>query len=234
MSGLPVFPKRKSDQDPNIILMLSLYLLLLAFFILLTTISQFEQERTREVVESVNVTFEGKVVASESLPNPNAGTGALDGSPSLSDQVKSLFKQTIPTVEVEESADGTVMRIEMDARALFRRDSTALAPGRSALFRRLAEALTEGSSRQGFFELRFEHAVPQGAGVGRNSLSVLRGGAVARRLGDLGVAREKLAATIWPVAADSGKMNKVALAVHLFEKEVEQGRVAPEDGADGG
>jgi len=226
--------QRKGDTDPNLILMLSLYLLLLAFFILLTTMSQFEQERTRRVLESVNVTFDGQVVATQSLPNPDAGTGALDGSRSLTDQIKALFKQTIPAVEVDESADGAVLRIEMDARDLFRRGSTAFAPGRSAVFRRLAEALTGPEGRARFFELGFQHAVPLGAGVGRESLPVLRGGTVARHLVRLGVPEEKVSAAIWPVEARGGKAGKVALAVHLFPEAVEQGRVTPDDAGEGG
>lgn len=234
-SHLPLTRKQKGNVDPTLILMLSLYLLLLAFFILLTTMSQFEQERTRKVLESVNVTFEGRVVATQSLPNPDAGTGALDGERSLTDQIESLFKQTIPAIEVDESADGTVLRIEMDARSLFRRGSTAFAPGRSALFRRLAEALTGPEGQARFFELAFEHAVPLGAGVGRDSLSVLRGGTVARHLGRLGVPAEKVSTAIWPVEARGGKAGKVALAVHLFPEAVEQGRVTPaqEGGEDG-
>jgi len=111
--------------------------------------------------------------------------------------------------------------------------SARLAPGAVIrLYACRAGAGPEGRAR--FFELGFQHAVPLGAGVGRESLPVLRGGTVARHLVRLGVPEEKVSAAIWPVEARGGKAGKVALAVHLFPEAVEQGRVTPDDAGEGG
>lgn len=209
----------------NTMLLLGLKLILLAFFILLTTMSKFEERRSREVMESVATKFRGQVPAVAGLPQPDAATGALQGAQSLEQKLKSLFKQTIPAVEVSEAADGRVLRMEMDARDLFERGSIALSPGRSAFLRRLAEALTEGKNQKRFFEFQFLHAYPGAAAIGKNSLAVLRGGALVRRLAGLGLPVDKMSAGLWPVPTEDPSLGKISIAIHLFQKEQKQGAV---------
>lgn len=217
--------QQKESSGGNIMLMLSLKLILLAFFILLTTMSEFEERRTRDVMESVTSTFLGQVAAVRGLPNPDAGTGALNGAKSLTIQLKTLFKQTIPAVEVSESADGQFLRIEMASRSLFERGSTALSPGRSAFLRRLAEALASGQGKKRFFELQFLHAYPASAAIGENSLAVLRGGALIRRLVARNISADKLSTGLWPVPTNSDDIGKVSIAIQLFSEEQHQGAV---------
>ena len=227
----PFGQDRKESSSGNVILMLSLKLILLAFFILLTTMAEFEKERTHKVLESVAVTFVGEVPAVVAGPNPQAGTGPLQGAKALKTQLKSLFKQTIPAVEVNESADGKVLRLEMDAQSLFQRGSTALAPGRTAFLRRLAEALTKGPGSKTFYEFQFLHAYPDVAAIGQNSLAVLRGGALVRRLSAQGIAVDKVSAGLWPVSADGPDMGKISLAIHLYNTKQSRGAVSDDGGA---
>ena len=49
--------------DPNVVALLSLKLILLGFFILLNALSEYEESRTRMVLESVNEAFNGRVDA---------------------------------------------------------------------------------------------------------------------------------------------------------------------------
>jgi len=212
-------------------LMLSLKLILLAFFILLTVMSDFEEKRTRDVLESVNARFFGNVKAVTGMDKPDAATGALQGAKALKTQLKSLFEQTIPAVKVEESADGRVLRLEMDADKLFEKGSTALAPGRSAFVRRVARALTKGPGAKQFYEMQFLHAYPGAAAIGRNSLAVLRGGAFVRRLTAQGIEAAQVSTGLWPVGADSPDRGKVSVAIHLFTSEQSQGAVSKDGGA---
>lgn len=207
-------------------LMLSLKLILLAFFILLTAMSEFEKERTRDVLKSVNAQFFGNVKAVTGTERPDAATGALQGAKSLKTQLKSLFEQTIPAVKVTESADGRVLRLEMNADKLFETGSTALAPGRSALVRRIGRALREGPGAKQFYEMQFLHAYPGAAAIGGNSLAVLRGGAFVRRLTAQGIQPEQVSTGLWPVGADSPEMGKVSIAIHLFTSAQAQGAVS--------
>lgn len=226
------FEQEQRTSSGFIILMLSLKLILLAFFILLTTMSEFEEARTRDVMESVSVTFVGQVPAIKGFDKPEAATGALQGAKALKSQVESLFQQNIPAVKVTESADGRVLRLEMDARSLFAKGSIALAPGRSAFVQRLANALTTGPGSDRFYELQFLHAYPGAAAIGRKSLAVLRGGALIRRLQAQGVKAEHVSAGLWPVPADSPDLGKISIAIRLFKTEQAQGAVSDDGRAE--
>lgn len=206
---------RGSTSNGNIVAMLSLKLLLLAFFILLSTMSSFEEKRSRAVLESVATTFEGQVAALRSLDNPAAGLDELEGAPSLVDQLESLFRQTLPAVEVETSADGRVLRLESPASSLFRVRSTRLAPGRGVFLNRLARILEGRDGPRGGYELQFLHSVPgldDGAPV---DLAIGRGGVVARRLDEFGVTREALSVALWPGVSTDGPDGRVAFEIRL-------------------
>lgn len=225
------FDREERSTGGFIMLMLSLKLILLAFFILLTTMAEFDSERKRDVLESVSKRFVGKVPAVTGTEKPDAAAGTLEGAKSLKTQLKALFEQTIPAVKVSESADGRVLRLEMNARKLFERGSTALAPGKSAFVRRMARALTKGSSAKEHFEMQFLHAYPGAAAIGQNSLAVLRGGAFVRRLTAQGIKPDQVSAGLWPVAADSPDLGKVSIAIHLFKSEPSQGAISNDGGA---
>jgi hypothetical protein len=207
--------RRETRSAGTIMLLLSLKLILLAFFILLTTMSTFEADRSRQVLESVAAKFVGKVPATEGLDTPDAALDALEGAESLVLQLKTLFRQTVPVVEVTESADGRLLRLEMPATSLFDPRSTAFATGRTAFLTRVADVLTGTDGGRRFRELRFAHAYPAAATVGEDALAVLRGGAFVRQLDRQGIAADKLSVGLWPVGADSPALGKIAIAIRL-------------------
>lgn len=219
--------RRLNTSDGNIVAMLSLKLLLLAFFILLSTMSSFEAERSRAVMESVTTTFEGHITAVRSLPNPAAGLEQLEGAPSLVDQLKSLFKQTLPAVEMETSADGRVLRVEAAASALFRPGDSRLAPGRGVFLNRLARIVQSRRNNEGTYELQFLHSLADMQTRPAAGLAVQRAGAVARRLNGLGLPSEKLAIGLWPRPGAGGRA-KVAFEIRLHDAPVPGG--SPTDG----
>jgi len=196
----------KSGQNANIVAMLSLKLLLLAFFILLTTISKFEEERSRAVMYSVAVAFAGAVPATEGRAVPDAGIGALEKQASLSEQIRALFRQTLPMVEVETAADGRVLRLEVRARDLFAMGQAELRPQRGLLLRRLANALTDPRRGPGLYTVEVLHAVPPGDGAAATRLPAARSGTVVRSLTALGVPRGRLSTGLWPTRGDPGRI----------------------------
>ncbi|MDZ7714123.1 MAG: hypothetical protein U5L06_13945 [Rhodovibrio sp.] len=196
----------KSGPNANIVAMLSLKLLLLAFFILLTTISKFEEERSRAVMYSVAVAFAGAVPATEGRAVPDAGIGALDKQASLSEQIRALFRQTLPLVEVETAADGRVLRLEVRARDLFAMGQAELRPQRGLLLRRLANALTDPRRGPGLYTVEVLHAVPPGDGAAATRLPAARSGTVVRSLQALGVPGDRLSTGLWPTRGDPGRI----------------------------
>jgi hypothetical protein len=90
----------------------------------------------------------------------------------------------------------------------------------------MSNAITKGQKAKQFFEIQFLHAYPGAAGIGKNSLAVVRGGAFVRRLTAQGIAPEKVSTGLWPVSADSPDLGKVSIAIHLYTGKQAQGAVS--------
>ncbi len=114
----------------NQFLSLSLFVMLLSFFIILNTMSNFEEVKARPVLNSLAATFSNKETKQEIL-SPNVvesdEQGAKEGD-TLS-EIESLFNAHITGVKVRKNREGTEMHVRMNVNA-FERSLTA--PVRSA------------------------------------------------------------------------------------------------------
>lgn len=146
-------------KDLNIVALLSLQLLLLAFFILLNSLSKFEDQKTRRVLVSVNDAFNGRVRALANAPGYSGAVGNLDDTQSLAAELGELFEVTIPAVKLEQSEQARVFRLEMPAETLFQPGTVELRPGRLRLIKRLSEALTRRQDAGLDFQLRLFYGV---------------------------------------------------------------------------
>jgi flagellar motor protein MotB len=224
---------RPSGGKPsaNIVAMLSLKLLLLAFFILLSTMSQFEEERSRAVLDSVAVAFKGEVRATEGRLRPDAGEGRQAKQASLSKRIEALFRQTLPVVEVSKAADGSVLRLETPASSLFDMGQAELRAQRGVLVRRLANVLSDPSRAPAAFRIEVLHAVPKGDGAGAARLPAARTGTLVRALAGHGIGRDRLASGLWPTTGDAGR---IAFEITLPEDMLQPGALDTGGSADGG
>lgn len=202
--------------DPNVVALLSLKLILLGFFILLNALSEYEESRTRRVLDSVNEAFKGRVDQPKSYAPVSAGLGPLEESTVMMEDVGRLFHSLIPAVRSEHAADRGRLQLELPAETLFRPGGIALQPGRDLLLRRFAAALT-GDGRLGLdFEVELLHGtaadtyvVPSVAAGG--TLEMRRLGALVRLLVRLGVPAGKLSVGLLP-----GRRGKVRLVVQAY------------------
>ncbi len=185
-----LFPPHRRQNDPNTGLFLGLYLLLLAFFVLLNAISNFEESKSRSVIASVASTF------SSSLP---MGRGALMDSSALDtgiegrkfqDNLMALFEENIPFARVSIIEAGRIMEVVFAAEDIFVRAGAAMRPERLVLAKRLAAVLAAHPP-----EIRFEieaiMGLRDGLGVADGEapdtgLAVDRAGVLARALHDAG------------------------------------------------
>jgi hypothetical protein len=203
--------------DPNIVALLSLKLLLLGFFILLNTFSQYQEDKARKVLESVNEAFNGRVDALESHAAYPAGLGPLEETAAMIGAVGRLFRSQIPAVRSEVSASGTRLQLELPAETLFRPAASELQPGSDLLLRRFAGALA-GDGRVGLdFEVELLHGVPAGdmarlAAAPAEALEVGRMGALVRTLVRRGVPAGKLSIGVLP-----GLPGKVRLVIQAYD-----------------
>ena len=198
----------ENAADPNIIALLSLNLLLLGFFILLTSLSSYEDDRKRLVLESVNEAFNGRVHAARSYNDTSSGLDNLEQMEVLMGEVGELFSSALPAVRVKRAADTPVVSFELPAETLFAPDSTDLRPGRWLLMRRLVEALSDGSRSALPYELTVFHgvaagALPKSAPGTPDALEPRRLGALARTLVARGLPAGNLSVGLRPGAAGS-------------------------------
>ena len=204
-------------SDPNIVALLSLKLLLLGFFILLNALSQYEEDRARKVLESVNEAFNGRVDALESHASYPAGLGPFEETAAMIGSVGRLFRSQIPAVRSEVSAGGARLRLELPAEALFQPAATKLRPGRDLLLRRFAGALTDNGRVGLDYEVELLHGVSVGdtarlAAAPAEAVEVGRMGALARAFARRGVPVEKLSIGTLP-----GRPGKVVLVVQVYD-----------------
>ena len=185
-----LFPPHRRQNDPNTSLFLGLYLLLLAFFAFLTAISNFEESKSRSVIESIASTF------SSSLPT---GRGALIDSSEVAtriegrkfqDDLTALFAESMPFARVSIIEAGRIMEVVFAAEDLFVNAAAAMRPERLVLAERLAAVLA-GHPPDLRFEIEAIVGMRRGLGVSERDapdtgLAVGRAGVFARALHDAG------------------------------------------------
>ena len=197
-------PHQGAQKDPNIVALLSLQLLLLAFFILLNAMSKFEDEKTRRVLESVNDTFNGQVQAVRNASTYSGAIGSLDDGRILVAELKRLFASALPATRVQQTSRANLFRLELPAAKLFEPGSAELRSGRLGLLRRISAALKQRQALGQGFRLRWLHGVASTgdrrlAAPAPSLLEIRRLGHVIEELLARGVAPDRLAVGVEPI-----------------------------------
>lgn len=183
-------PPHRRQNDPNTGLFLGLYLLLLAFFAFLTAISDFEESKSRSVIDSVASTFSSSLPMSRGalLDSSEVAIG-IEGR-KFQASLTALLEENLPLVRVSILEPGRSMEVVFQAKDLFVASGRAIRPERLVLAKRLAAALGRHPP-----ELRFEIEAIMGmvAGLGvadggasATGLAVGRAGVLARALYNAG------------------------------------------------
>lgn len=97
----------------NQFLSLSLFIMLLAFFIILSAVSNFEEMKSQPVLESLALTFSDKQIEPELLPNTEESEVESTKEGSTLDKIEGLFSSQIAGAEVSQNRLGTVMHARM-------------------------------------------------------------------------------------------------------------------------
>jgi len=191
--------KREGSGDSAIVLLLSLKLILLAFFILLNALSDFEEARTHQVIDSVSKAFHGQLEPVNAPALLNGSPGLLPEAEALINDVGSLFESLVPAQRSVRTARTRAVHIELPSVALFRIGKDNLRPERKALIRRLAKALLQRSARDLVYKLEFLHGIPgDGATGASRTQEIRRASGLAALLMEEGLAPELLSIGVLP------------------------------------
>jgi hypothetical protein len=168
-------------RDTGPILFLGLFLLLLAFFILLNALATREEFKTRALINSLTLTFQTPKDAETSKTRFISALAPVPEPEDLMDEVERIWVASIPLVTVERLSNGRTMQVTMPVNELFVGSSAALRADRNDLLVRTATALAH--SADGFVnELEFVFGDIGAPGDGLDETLYLRAAAIAREL----------------------------------------------------
>lgn len=222
---------RKPGKDGNssVALFLALYLLLLAFFILLNTISTFEEVKTKQVKESLSSAFASILPPTTSQQSPTAFDGPVIAAQEFQEEIGELFETNIKVVRIKVVQPGKQMEVTMIADQLFEVDSDKIRDQKRDFMRRLSKAMASAPDN-----LRYEVEMLMGVEAGpggqlevAQTLEMRRGGAFARELRARGAPRDSVF-----VGVDPGG-DPLAIRFFFYIEPVTRAEEAPEEEGEG-
>jgi hypothetical protein len=111
--------KNNAPSDTGTITFLSLFLLLLAFFILLNVLSTIEETKTREVLTSVAATFRSVVDSDTQTQILVSDLGPTPEAHEILDALEKLWVTSVPITRVDRLTGGQIMRLTFPVNELF-------------------------------------------------------------------------------------------------------------------
>lgn len=134
-------PRPLTDQ-PQLILALSLHLLLLAFFIALTHLSNgSEHKRAESVAGSLNSVFAGTGTPTDRAAVFTASLGNVLDDPAPMERIGKLVRTELAFANEREIVPGTLMEVTLRVGRLFHDGDVTIDPARQPFFTRVAAAL---------------------------------------------------------------------------------------------
>ncbi len=216
MRGLITKQKENAD-DRNLVAMLGLNLILLAFFIVLTALAGVSDEKASAVMESVNQTFDPR------LQSPAARYEQTLAEPAPSDQIfdniGDLLTETFPEVEVVENSAGTALRIVVPHSLVFiSSQPVVIAESQERLASRLWVALSRYEDKGGTSEVRLLHGLGANQTLKFDQTFNGRGNLVTRHLDRLVSVFEQAGfrAHQLVVGVEQGYPDKFLIVIRLF------------------
>ncbi|WP_340118631.1 flagellar motor protein MotB [Pelagibius sp. 7325] len=187
------------QSNGNIIALLSLNILLLAFFILLNSLSSFEEERRDAVMDSVRQAFQGLVPADRNVQATPAAADIFEGAQEAVDSLSQLFGDGLPLVESRDAAGRWILQVDMPVADLFADDSNDLLPDGAETLRLIASVMADPRFARAGFEVDVFYGLRGSAsGVDGNREAMARAGALVRALEREGMPPASLSAGLLP------------------------------------
>jgi hypothetical protein len=150
------------SRQGNVIVFLSLFLMVLAFFIVLVSISTFETVKSKAVMQSLNSTFATFQPRQAKTTDFTAKEGEVLGGQVFQEKITGLFATAIQVAKVKVVKPGRLMRIQLPARAMFSDGDAAVKPSILPFLDRIAAAL--GGRPPGIrFDMEFVIGTPYGS-----------------------------------------------------------------------
>ncbi|MDZ5648192.1 hypothetical protein [Nitrospirillum sp. BR 11828] len=205
---------------------MSVFFLLLAFFILLTSLSTFENRKFDAVVQAVQDAF------GVTMAQGPAAQAALARADERLGAVGRRLVAVVPDAVIDQGGKGGTLVATMPASSLFATTTAdgggtvvTVLPGREGLWRQMAEAVRPDEETG--LEIDLEFLVADGGNPGA-SLPVFQAGAMARTLAAAGVH-----ANAMTVGVEKGTADQVRFLFHARPPHAGQPATVPNQGPEG-
>lgn len=163
--------------------LLSLKVLLLAFFILLNALASFESNRSTAVLDSVREAFRGVVPSQQSLSADNAALGILDNAESVMEALGRLFDDSLPITQRSDAAGARILQVDIPIESFFAERSAELGGEGLDTLRAIAAVLTDERFADEDYKVDVLYGLAgTGSGFQGQALAVRRTGALVRTL----------------------------------------------------
>ena len=186
------------QRDWTTLVFVSLYLVLLAFFLGLNAASTKEGDKVRKAMESIDARFRGPFYEESGVMDVKERPGVLRTSNDALDDIGVLLRGIALTPGLKTQADGDTLKVSVLTHKLFPPRGSALRDNQSGLFDSLAEILT-GSDGDGPVDTSFVigtgDKLPQ-AGTQAATLAARRAASLEAALVSRGVTPSTVAAGI--------------------------------------
>jgi hypothetical protein len=194
-------PPASTDTDGHTTaLFLSLYVLVLAFFIVLVTISSPEKVKSKAVMDSLTSTFASLMAPSTDLTTFASKEGDFLAAEASQEQINGVFTSTIQIARVEIIQPGRLMRVMMPADSLFFPGTTDIREAQVALLDRIVASLSVSTPGL-HYDMEFIVGCPYGPGKSLpagDTLENARAGVFARAMLARGVPPDSIAVGLRP------------------------------------
>ena len=191
---------------------LDLFLVVLAFFILFVSVSEFEEVKLKVVVNSLNSVFRPILPATSDPTDFTSNSGRILAAEEFQGHIEGLFSTPLGVEKTEIVEPGRLMRVVMQADALFESGTTKLKAANLPLLDRLVTSLS-GRPPGFHFDMEFvigSKVLASGLLPVSQSLQMERAGAFIRNMLSRGVPPEAIS-----IGIQEGKPDLVTMWFHI-------------------
>ncbi|MCF6195838.1 MAG: flagellar motor protein MotB [Emcibacter sp.] len=209
------FDGDKPLKDETTGLFVSLYLIVLAFFVVMNSISNQDQNKVSAATESVTRAFKNPFEPEADFVDVSANQDALTPNDEFYDQILGVFASLVGFDGKFPTKGGNVVKINFEPSKIFEKDSNVFRPNQQAFLQQLAGFLKAGRDSE---KREIDIVISSGKGLPKGpeywkDITILRAGAFVYELKKMGVAEDKLA-----IGVVQGKDDMMVLTFYNRER----------------
>lgn len=207
-----LYDEKVDDKKPGgdtTSLFVSLYLIILAFFMVLNSISNQSQTKIKTATESVSRAFDNPYEAEADFIDVSETEDTKLPNDEFYEQLQGVFASLIGFEGKFPSQGGNVIRVEFNQSDLYQNESNDFRDDQRAFFFQLSRFLQSesiGTVREIEYMVYTGDSFPNGPAYWEN-LSILRSGAFVEKMTSMGVREDQLSIGVSPGIEDGVKVS---------------------------